>query len=56
MIGGGVAVHYAKFHDALLKHLEALGPYYPYPPIVPAKNIETTVAYGTLILASRLAV
>jgi predicted NBD/HSP70 family sugar kinase len=55
VIGGGVGVHYAKFHDFLIKHLEALTPMYPLPPIVQAKYVETAVAYGTLILASRLA-
>ncbi len=54
VIGGGVGVHYKRFHTALNKHISELKPYYPTPPIVPAKNMETAVAYGTLILASRL--
>lgn len=52
VIGGGVGVHYAKFHDFLIKHLEQLHPLYPLPPILPAKYTETAVAYGALILAA----
>jgi glucokinase len=54
VIGGGVGVHYEKFHPFLVKHLEKLHPLYPLPPIVPAKHIETAVGYGALILASQL--
>ncbi|HEX7260041.1 MAG TPA: ROK family protein [Candidatus Saccharimonadia bacterium] len=54
VIGGGVGVHYEKFHPFLVKHLEKLHPLYPIPPIVPAKHIETAVGYGALILASQL--
>jgi predicted NBD/HSP70 family sugar kinase len=54
VIGGGVGVHYQRFHDALIKHISELKPYYPTPPIVPAKNMETAVAYGALILATNL--
>jgi fructokinase len=55
VIGGGVGVHYQKFIDPLKRHLQELEPLYPTPPIVPAKNVETAVAYGALILATRLA-
>ncbi len=54
VIGGGVGVHYEKFHPHLVKHLEKLHPLYQLPPIVPAKYIETAVGYGALILASQL--
>lgn len=54
VIGGGVGVHYAKFHDFLVKHLEALRPPEPLPKIVQAKYIETAVAYGAIILATKL--
>jgi predicted NBD/HSP70 family sugar kinase len=54
VLGGGVGVHFKKFNHFLLKHLEDLKPLYPTPPIVPAENMETAVAYGALILASRL--
>ena len=54
VIGGGVGVHFRKFEKQLITHLEKLKPIYPLPPIVPARHIETAVAYGTLILASRL--
>ncbi len=54
VIGGGVGMHYKKFHSFLVKHLEALTPMYPLPPIVPAKHIESAVGYGALILASQL--
>lgn len=54
VIGGGVGVHYAKFHRFLMQHLEALKPVQPIPPIVQAKYIETAVAYGALILATKL--
>lgn len=52
VIGGGVGVHYAKFHDFLMKHLKELHPLYPLPPILQAKYIETAVAYGAVILAA----
>lgn len=55
ILGGGVGVHFKKFERFLLAHLQELNPTYPTPPIKPAKNMETCVAYGTLILASRLA-
>lgn len=54
VIGGGVGVHFHKFGKQLLKHLKELKPLYPTPPILPAKNMETAVAYGTLILADGL--
>ncbi len=54
VLGGGVGVHYPKFGAFLTTHLERLRPLYPTPPIVPAKNMETAVAYGALILAERL--
>lgn len=54
VLGGGVGVHFKKFEKYLLQHLEDIGPLYPNPPIKPAKNMETAVAYGTLILAARL--
>ncbi|TAK88890.1 ROK family protein [Patescibacteria group bacterium] len=53
VIGGGVGVHYAKFHDFLMKHLAELHPLYPLPEIRQAKYIETAVAYGALILAAQ---
>jgi len=53
VIGGGVGVHFKKFEQPMHKHLQTLGPKYPLPPIVPAKHIETAVAYGALILAAR---
>ncbi len=54
VIGGGVGVHFKKFEAPLLKHLQSLKPKYPLPPVVAARHIETAVAYGALILASRL--
>jgi predicted NBD/HSP70 family sugar kinase len=54
VVGGGVGVHFHKFEKFLIKHLEEHKPLYPLPPIVPAQNLETAVAYGALILASRL--
>ncbi|HSX41264.1 MAG TPA: ROK family protein [Candidatus Saccharimonadales bacterium] len=54
VMGGGVNVHFRKFEQPLLMHLRALKPINPLPPIVPAKYMETAVAYGTLILASHL--
>lgn len=54
VMGGGVNVHFHKFETFLLKHMQALRPLYPVPPIVPAKNMETAVAYGALILASKI--
>jgi predicted NBD/HSP70 family sugar kinase len=54
VMGGGVNVHFRKFEVFLKRHLLALHPLYPIPPIVPAKNMETAVAYGTLVLADRL--
>lgn len=54
VMGGGVNVHFHKFEKFLVQHLAELKPMYPTPPIVPAKNMETAVAYGALILASRL--
>ncbi len=54
VMGGGVNVHFAKFERFLRAHLAELNPIYPTPPIVPAKNMETAVAYGSLILAERL--
>jgi glucokinase len=53
VIGGGVGVHYDKFHKFLVKHLEKLHPMYPLPPIVAAEYTETAVAYGALILAAQ---
>jgi predicted NBD/HSP70 family sugar kinase len=55
VLGGGVGVHFKKFEQFLLTHLGELNPLYPTPPIVPAKNMETAVAYGAIILATRLA-
>jgi predicted NBD/HSP70 family sugar kinase len=55
VIGGGVGVHYEKFATQLKRHLEELHPIYPTPPIIPAKNLETAVAYGALILAAKIA-
>jgi predicted NBD/HSP70 family sugar kinase len=58
VIGGGVGVHFHKFEAFLRQHLVELQPAHydplPIPPIVPAQNMETAVAYGTLILASKL--
>lgn len=54
VLGGGVDVHFHKFEHFLRDHLSELKPVYPLPPIVPAKNMETAVAYGALILAARL--
>ncbi len=54
VIGGGVGVHFQRFHRFLLAHLKALHPLYPTPPIVPAKHVETAVAHGALLLAARL--
>lgn len=54
VMGGGVNVHFHKFEAALHKHLSELKPINPLPSIVPAKYMETAVAYGALILASNL--
>lgn len=54
VLGGGLSVHYPKFHDQLLQHLKELPEYYPLPPIVQAKLVEEAPITGALLLANRL--
>lgn len=53
VMGGGVNVHWDKFHTPLLKHLKARDLIYPLPKIVPAKHMETAVVYGCFLLAKQ---
>lgn len=53
VMGGGVNVHWDKFHTPLLKYLKDRKLLYPLPKIVPAKYMETAVVYGCFLLAKQ---
>ncbi|MDQ5943619.1 MAG: fructokinase [Patescibacteria group bacterium] len=52
VIGGGVAVHYKRFHKPLLKQLHGFKPLYPLPPIKKAVFVETAPLVGAMLLAA----
>jgi glucokinase len=51
VIGGGVGVHYPRFHQPLKKHLDRYNLLYPPPPVVQAKFVESAAVMGALLLA-----
>lgn len=55
ILGGGVSVHWDKFHHFMMEHLKSLETLNPLPEIVLAKNIETATVLGALLLAKDLA-
>ncbi len=52
VLGGGVSVHYRKFHKFLMKHLASDYPF-GIPPLRQAKYVETAPVLGALLLASQ---
>ena len=54
VIGGGVAVHYKRFHKPLLKQIRGFKPLYPLPPIKRAVFVETAPLVGAMLLATEL--
>ena len=54
VLGGGVAVHYKKFHKPLIKQLNSFKPLYPLPPIRRAVFVETAPLVGAMLLAAEI--
>lgn len=54
VLGGGVTVHYKKFHKPLMRQLHSFDPLYPLPPIKKAVFVETAPIVGAMLLATEL--
>jgi predicted NBD/HSP70 family sugar kinase len=54
VLGGGVMVHYKRFHKPLMKQLRSFDPIYPLPPIKKAVFVEKAPLVGAMLLAAEL--